>query len=190
MHDTDQLRTCCLSDEDIRDTFLDVFAADKIPPTLPEEFFLIANTDASHLPGTHWIVLAKKKNNRAYFFDSYGLSPMHYNANEWARFGEYRRSQRNLQQFTSDVCGDYCLYFCKCFSRLRRNTPEIIFRHFDEHDTRANDETVFEVVHSEYPRTLNSTPHRLGKKDVQSFSNYPFSKDKLCNQGCRSRKDK
>ena len=188
MHDTDQLRTCCLTDEDIQNTFLDVYAADRIPATLPDEFCLIANTDASYLPGTHWIVLAKKKNNRPYFFDSYGLSPLHYNVVEWARFGEYNRSQRNLQQFTSDVCGDYCLYFCKCFSRLRRNSPEIIFRYLNEQDTRSNDETVFEVVHKEYPKILGSTRHRLGMMNTQSFSNYQNFKDKRCNQGCISRK--
>ena len=183
MHDTEQLKKCCSGDEDIQKTFLNVFAADQIPKTLPEEFCFIANTDPAHLPGTHWIAVGKKKNHVPYFFDSYGLSPTSYQAG-WARFDAWSRSHKNLQQLTSDVCGDYCLYFCKCFTRLRRNVPELILKYFSEDDSRSNDETVCEVIHKEYPRFLNSIKHRLGstKKDKDDGSASGVGK---YNQMCR-----
>lgn len=99
---------------------------------------------------------------------------------------------RDLQLFTGDVCGDYCLYFCKCFTRMNRSAPELVFKHFSDDDKRSNDELVWEVVHEEFPRILNSIKH-VTETDA-SVENYisKYHKRgtidcKYCNQGCCAR---
>lgn len=49
--------------------FMGVFASDNIPKKFN---YCIANLDPQHLPGSHWVALARVKNNEYMVYDSFG----------------------------------------------------------------------------------------------------------------------
>jgi hypothetical protein len=56
-----------------------VFSPDTLPLRVnvyPSAY--ICNTDPSHLPGKHWVVMWMENPRKAEFFDSLGHSPNHY----------------------------------------------------------------------------------------------------------------
>jgi hypothetical protein len=56
-----------------------VFSPDTLPSRVnvyPSAY--ICNTDASHLPGKHWVVIWMENPRKAEFFDSLGHPPNHY----------------------------------------------------------------------------------------------------------------
>ena len=101
--------------------FLGAFPYDQIP-TKPgiKLFSLIINVDSSKLPGSHWIVLLFKE-QQYYFFDSYGRSfkditfPAMFTKTIKNYIGStrFRYNKKLLQQFTSNVCGEYCVFFIR-----------------------------------------------------------------------------
>ena len=55
-----------------------VFARDEIPkPPLNRKCLYICNTDSSHKPGSHWVVLCINGKGERLYFDAYGLPPMY-----------------------------------------------------------------------------------------------------------------
>ena len=99
--------------------FLGAFAYDKIPIKPDSEAFsVILNTDRETEPGDHWIALIYK-HPYFYFCDSYGRT--FRNPTFSSAFSDTiksfigktanRRNTKFLQQLTSNVCGDYCVYF-------------------------------------------------------------------------------
>lgn len=174
MHDTNQLIRCGLADEDLSPLFLGVFPADKLPIFFPlKNWIFIANTDPSGKPGKHWVAFGHKW-NKDFFFDSYGKKPSYYQT-IWARFDAWERDERDLQQLISDVCGDWCLYWCMAFVRVpTEHKLKIFMKKFSEYELEANDMHVFRVVHSRFPRILKSTKHfikldSLIEKRLRSF---------------------
>ena len=187
MHDTDQLRRCGLTDEDMSNIFEGVFPADMIPTGVRTDFCLIANTDPADKPGQHWVAFGGK-NNTYFFFDSYGAIPSIYYP-DWYKYDKWKRQCVDLQQFTSDVCGDWCLFWCKAFARLE--DPKKIYKiveNFDD-DKHNNDEIVVEIAHNQFPRTLNRTEHSLGLGDAveNRIKRQLDGKLKHCKQGCKNR---
>lgn len=74
---------------------------------------VIANTDPSGFPGTHWVLFfARDSSHPAIFFDSYGKKPSTYYKG-WEQFDSRRRNKQELQQEHTSVCGDYCLYVAR-----------------------------------------------------------------------------
>ena len=99
--------------------YLGAFPFDEIPPKPDKKLFsLIINTDLHSMPGDHWIVLLFKE-PQYYFFDSYGRSfhdvtfPALFSKTIKNYIGStrFRYNKILLQQFTSNVCGEYCVYF-------------------------------------------------------------------------------
>lgn len=97
------------------------------PDTLPNKVIsypsaYICNTDASYLPGRHWVACWLHTPDRAEFYDSFGLTPEHYDI----RFETFmKRNARSyvyndvcLQQKDSIVCGYHVVYYLlmKCFN--------------------------------------------------------------------------
>ena len=172
MHDTSQLRTCCKRDPFISQTFLDVFAADKIPDRLTRPSCFIANTDPSHKPGQHWIAVILRRNGESLFLDSYGNSPTHYNPLHWRRLENLHKSPYDLQQETSTVCGDWCLYFLRVLSKNKDLSLEDVVEQFDVDDDAGNDAVIRKAIHRLYPDVLDTEEH----PNVEHI------------QGCRSRR--
>lgn len=82
-------------------------------PSLNE--FTIFNTDNTDGEGTHW-TCNMIKNNKSYYFDSYGLYPFlevqKYLSNIKERF--YNSFQ--IQRKEEVICGHYCLYVIFCLN--------------------------------------------------------------------------
>lgn len=182
---------CRLADEDISPLFLGVFPADQIPKFFPgKDWCLVANTDPADKGGQHWIALGSRW-NKNFYFDSYGKKPDVYQS-YWSRFVKWTGSEKNLQQTTSDVCGDWCLYWCTSFARVssEKKLEEFIDKFSDNNE--ANDKHVVHVMHTRFPRILNSTKHSnlldiVLKKRLESIA-YPQCL--MNNQCCMSREKK
>ena len=121
--------------------FLGAFPYDQLP-TKPDSklFSIIVNTDLHNEPGDHWIVLLFKE-PQYYFFDSYGRSfkdvtfPAKFSKTLKNYIGStrFRYNKKLLQQFTSNVCGEYCVYFIEnmtnnSFEKLMRVFSTNLFR--------------------------------------------------------------
>lgn len=153
---------------------MDVYAADQIPAALPEDSFcFVANTDPIDKPGQHWVAFVKREGREPIFIDSYGNAPTTYNPRLWRRFSGWKKSQYDLQQNTSTVCGDWCLYFLRVLNRNGKLTLDDVVKQFDVNDDEGNDSVIFQAVHELYPRILDS-------------ENHP-NVEKMSSQGCTSR---
>lgn len=189
MHDTAQLIRCCLADEDISPLFIGVFAADKIPIFFPvKDWCLIANTDPSSKGGRHWVSFGRRWGDN-FYFDSYGKKPSSYWPN-WARFDKWHKDLRDIQQMTSDVCGDWCLYWCLGLSRApSENKLFKLMQKFSERDLETNDEHVYTVIHSRFPRILNSTKHFISLDNLinDRLKSLAYPECLLTSQCCKKR---
>ena len=165
MHDTLQLQKVCEKDEDISPHFLGVFAADQVPwqeIRKRSNWSMIINTDPISKPGQHWVASMKRSDGsgKCLFFDSYGNSPSTYNRQLWKPLERCDRNEKDYQQTLSTVCGDYCVFFLKLFSKEDQPLElNILDRFFDEHDDKSNDDEVHKIVHRWYPKLLNNTQH-------------------------------
>lgn len=93
--------------------FIGVFARDRLPKYLPSRrpLILVANTDPSNKPGSHWVVLYI--DSKGEYFDSLGRPPEH---NIFIRYLDkfctsWTYNNRQLQSAISYFCGQYCILF-------------------------------------------------------------------------------
>ena len=94
--------------------FLGVFPCDKIPSQRTIEIFspccYIANTEPNFKPGEHWVAIFHPNSHSLEFFDSYGSYPtdcgFHFH-----KFMNIQYNNIHLQSLTSEVCGQYSIYF-------------------------------------------------------------------------------
>ena len=94
--------------------FLNVYARDNLPDSIPSyPCTLIINTDASNLPGKHWVAVYVSRYKVAEYFDSFDQSPpqdialwMNKFSWNWKKVTSYP-----LQNPVSLLCGAYVLYF-------------------------------------------------------------------------------
>ena len=112
MH-TQELWQVSLHDPILASVLRGVFPSDKLPVVNKYPSALIANTDHHDQPGTHWAAMYFVTHDESEFFDSYGFPPETYNMDEYLlRESTYRYfNDKPLQGLTSDVCGDYCLFY-------------------------------------------------------------------------------
>ena len=111
--DASELRKRLVNDRFIRRDLLGVFAADEIPPTVNRlPCLVIANTDISILPGSHWVAMYINGEGTGYYFDSLGRPPQQYfvnfvkdNSRSWTC------NTKQIQSLSSSVCGHYCIAF-------------------------------------------------------------------------------
>ena len=97
-----------------RDVFLNVYARDKLPTSIP--FYpctLIINTDTNNLPGKHWIAIYVTKYKGAEYFDSLNQSPLHDVALWMNRFSwKWKKvTSYAIQSPLSLQCGAFVLYY-------------------------------------------------------------------------------
>lgn len=92
-------------------TFLGVFSIDTLPMKKYRNCMFITNTDASNLPGTHWIAIIIQ-DTIGYVFDPMGFPPhlkisywMNNNCNKWST------NIFQVQPYLSNLCGQYCIHF-------------------------------------------------------------------------------
>ena len=137
--DTNELEAILQRNEVVRDTFLGVFALDRLPfrfelvdiqtqqkrMGLLNRLFLACNCCPSSKRGRHWIVVFYDEGS-VDFFDSFALPPDAYDddaarlttfLDETTGAEEVIYSTTPLQSIDSDVCGHYCALFCVARSR-------------------------------------------------------------------------
>ena len=110
---THELRDIILGDIRLNRQFLDIFAANALPYQIPVESLAIVNCCNRGRRGQHWIAICQETSNRLEIFDSYGFDPpMHNLENKLPVSNVVVYNTKQLQSIFSNVCGQYCLYYC------------------------------------------------------------------------------
>ena len=114
-------------------------------------FCVISNESDFGTRGTHWVAIYFDVYGNCDFFDSYGGMPAH----DITRFidkhtdSRVKMNRKQLQSYTSDVCGQYCIYFLS--KRITEKRPmEKILAIFEEDNKLQNDCHVLEYVHNKF----------------------------------------
>ena len=98
--------------------FVGTFPFDMLPGRPAGNHSIVINTSPSKDPGSHWLALIFK-NEKFYFVDSYGRDPhdQTYSRRFKRAIKKYTRgsmvvhNDKWLQSLSSNVCGEYCVYF-------------------------------------------------------------------------------
>ena len=122
-----------------------IFASDELPNYIPNKpVYIIVNTDPASKPGKHWLALyIDGICNELY--DSLGKDASSYNKHiEYfmiIQSPKYKYNSQRLQNFGSDVCGNYCIQYI-ILREMGYSINEIV-RDFSENLVN-NDEIVTE----------------------------------------------
>lgn len=96
-------------------TFMGCFPFDNLP-AFPEHLpaKLIVNTGASSTNGEHWVALLLNPKS-CFYFDSFGLPILDKEILNFLgkRYKSTTFSNMCIQNFSSDKCGNFCIYFLK-----------------------------------------------------------------------------
>lgn len=92
---------CCVGGVFPRD-YLSIDSFTKFPTCC------IVNTDISSKPGQHWVAYYLNSPSDYEFFDSFGLTPAHYQFK--LNFPE-KLNSTSFQSDFSNTCGQFCLYY-------------------------------------------------------------------------------
>ena len=123
------------------------FIGNRLPAIISYPASLIVNTDPSGKPGEHWLAIYFNKSKEAEFFDSFGLSAEQYKFDKYLKYfsRSYVDNKFQIQNFDSNTCGYYCLYFIMLKSR--GFTLNEINSLFSKNDFKINDFLVSHIVH-------------------------------------------
>ena len=122
---------------------------------------LIANTDPHDQHGTYWVAMYFVTPDESEFFDSYGFPPETYDTDEYVLRESTYFNDKPLQGLTSDVCGDYCLFYL--LHRARNVDLNIIQVKFKRYDSQWNDVQVPRFIHS-YVQSITSVSTRFQRE--------------------------
>lgn len=110
--------------------FMGVFPSDKVPKLQRFPAAIVINTDKHDESGTHWLALYMENKQTLEFYDSFGLPPETYGEDIYRYVKTFKVVQWNilpLQSPTSNVCGQFCIYFvvkrCQGFCMKMIVTP-------------------------------------------------------------------
>ena len=140
---THQLQRIMQRDDRVRSRCLGVFPADELPREMPQRSMLIVNCCNRYYPGQHWLALCKDGDTLE-IFDSFGLNPEVYNiVGKLPAAIALTYNTKQVQSINSEVCGQYCLYYC--YYKARGYALTDIINVFSN-DYRNNDNYVFNTV--------------------------------------------
>ena len=93
--------------------FEGVFARDRLPLNVSKPALLVVNTDDSSEPGEHWVSVYTGVNNKAIFFNSFGLPPLSPEVIDFVARNATSLQYCNvvLQDAFSETCGYFCIAF-------------------------------------------------------------------------------
>lgn len=140
------------SDSFTKTVFTDVLPSDRLPHEIrkrPRGFVL--NVDPSNKPGSHWIAIYLTADGKGEFWDSYGEKPGFYSQN-FSQFlnkqcSTFTWNKRVLQAPSSNVCGQYALFFA--LHRCRHIPMSTIANMFTD-SKQWNDTLVRDFIHKWY----------------------------------------
>ena len=94
--------------------YLGAFPACEIPISKKKRYFFITNTELHDEPGTHWTAWMVE-GDKIDFFDSFGRSPNNkqfpYEFKKFILGKKVSYSAFRVQQYTSNTCGYFCMYY-------------------------------------------------------------------------------
>jgi hypothetical protein len=131
-------------------TNFDVLAIDQLTGyDIPRPYGLVINTEAASSSNNgHWISLYMDKSGKEmFFFDSYGF-PYTYFSPQLSNFIHKNAKvlvQNNVQfqSFTSDVCGEHCIYFLNsCIQNVSSKQLHSLY----SNNYKENDKVVVQFV--------------------------------------------
>lgn len=121
------------------------FAIDELPTgKLSRPSCFICNTDASYLPGTHWMaVCLPPQQHLLYFIDPYDL-PLHRllsPLNKWMKQYECQVQTLpfSIQPLRSILCGAYCAFLLAHLQQWRYDLVNLTDHMFHPYDLQQND---------------------------------------------------
>ena len=163
---TSELLCCIQCDPILKQNHVQVYAANCIPKFIGHGAFIV-NTDVDTKPGMHWCAMYFSDSGHAEYWDSYGLPPQ----NHYFRtaIGDNSRSyiynSIKLQNDSSDVCGQFCLYYLML--RLRGRSLKEIVKTFNYYPN--NDYFVYNFISEAFPCCRSDYPciNRQGCKSVR-----------------------
>lgn len=94
-----------------RPFFVGCYPSDMIPTIGEFPHCMVANTDPSHLAGTHWTAIYVPSRDVVEFYDSFGDSPNEQISRFLAKFERVRQNSHMLQSPLSSACGRHAIYF-------------------------------------------------------------------------------
>lgn len=129
-----------------------VSACDQLPARISRPAAIIVNTDPSNRPGEHWNAIFIDAAGHGEYFDSFGRAPSGYhlkfiqqNSKSWIY------NSKILQDFSSDVCGMYCLIYL--YFRMN-NVPMMDFVNMFTCNLVCNDNYV-KTLYTQYFTMIN-----------------------------------
>ena len=128
--------------------FSGVFPCDKIPAIQKFPSVMVVNTDKHNEKGTHWLAVYIQDKKTLEFFYSYGFPPVTYGEDITRFVKMYPRIRWNttsLQSLTSNVCGQYCIFFIikRCHGLCMDSIISVLCR-------KKNDFRMFQFVKKRY----------------------------------------
>ena len=101
-----------LNDPYISSFYGRVVALDQIPSLIEKPTIFIVNTDPAALPGTHWLSVFFNFGFNKHFDSSGHLLSLALQQELISQGPLYMYNTMRVQSFTSDTCGQFCLFFC------------------------------------------------------------------------------
>ena len=124
-----EIEAAIMKDEYIRSKFKGVYCIDNIPSTISADSLIIVNLDPSYKRGSHWIVIHYTEKGTFEHFDSLGRKPDDKIHNLlMINKVTYKYNNKRLQNFFTETCGLYCLYYS--YYSCRNETMENILNDF------------------------------------------------------------
>ena len=140
--DTVELENYMKADAWISKSYSGVVPKDMLPEKPDKPSFYIVNQDTSEKAGSHWIVVFAVDKKISKYFDPLGKMPDSYFQNYLSLQSlSYRYNSKRCQNYGSNICGQYCLFYC--YFRSRGYSMEDILNMFEENDLMYNDQLVY-----------------------------------------------
>jgi hypothetical protein len=94
----------------LKSKFKGVYPSDKIPKLNKKKPYAIINLDSSGMPGSHWVAIARYKND-VYIYDSFGRDYTEILPSlQKSKNGEVYNTDSDIEQKPSELdCGARCL---------------------------------------------------------------------------------
>lgn len=109
-----------------RGSFRGVFASDILPNYNVKPGVYIINFDPLSKPGIHWIAVHVIDSQHVEYFDSYAIQPFVPNILIFlSKFSSLRTNPTRLQNYKSDLCGEYCCLYT-LFKSTKRSLSQFI----------------------------------------------------------------
>ena len=117
--DTLQLTRLLSQNRYTKKYFQGVYPSDLLPSKVRKPALIIANTDSSDKPGSHWVAFFIPKTGPAEYFDSVAHTPID---EKFIRFmmkncHGFTFSDKRIQDLLTSTCGNYCSVFLYFKSR-------------------------------------------------------------------------